>query len=115
KTDRVLDVDLKRDAGARFPVELARLGNALQNPPTQVLFDDEEHDIAMAADIEPEERLLGLQALPARTRDHGRTGGARLASGLQDRSDLRFVGQSDQQLKLHGSLLSSANSGTGVK
>src|SRR5690606_40746284 len=62
---------------------------------------DEQHDVAVAREVQPEEGLFTLRPLAAGSRAHGRAGCTGVTRGLQDEVDIAVVGKREYQLKLH--------------
>ena len=51
QTDRVLDVDLKRDTTSKLLVEVADIANAFENVPAQVLLDKKQDHVTRTFQI----------------------------------------------------------------
>ena len=61
-THGVLDVNQYCDSGPRLGVELADLTNMLEYVATQVLFDEQQQDVALRCQRQTKERLALLDA-----------------------------------------------------
>ena len=69
ESNGVFDVNLYRQSCTGFIVEFAHFTNMLEDGATQVLLDEEQQDIALGGQGQPEETLLGIDALTSRVVD----------------------------------------------
>ena len=74
--DGVLDIHLESDAGAGSLVELADVCNFFQDMPAEVVLHQDQDEINLVPDAEPEERLGGAESFSPRLVQYGCTRGA---------------------------------------
>jgi hypothetical protein len=84
ETDRVFDIYLYRESGARLSIKSTNVTNVLEYRPAQVFFHEQEQNIALRGQVEAEETLLGIDAFAAGVIDDRTACGASLSSGVDD-------------------------------
>jgi hypothetical protein len=100
--DGVLDIDLERNAGASLAVELADLGDGLEDVAREVLLDQQQQHVALGLEAQAKEGRRFLGALATRLVDDRRAGGTGFARGVQHLVGLVVLDEGDDQLEMHG-------------